>query len=247
MMIEPTMTQSVRSSIHSVTKTCRKLHIRLQPRLYNTNLQCGTQVAYPTPKTAQIQRGFLSCNGHVYASTPATLHIPVSSSLRRPAIRHASTGTSTANLPKATGYEGVNDRTEVSIETYHQLADDYLNDVQLAMEELQEEREDVDVEFSVCWPSVDIHPRKSVLPSPLVLTALFALQAGVLTIVFPPNGTYVINKQPPNKQIWLSSPVSGPKRYDYVHLNEGKESGNWVYLRDGSTMSGLLREEMGVL
>uniref|UniRef100_A0A4W5KXX6 Frataxin n=1 Tax=Hucho hucho TaxID=62062 RepID=A0A4W5KXX6_9TELE len=30
------------------------------------------------------------------------------------------------------------------------------------------------------------------------------------------HGTYVINKQTPNKQIWLSSPTSGPKRYDWT-------------------------------
>lgn len=30
---------------------------------------------------------------------------------------------------------------------------------------------------------------------------------GVLTLKVPPTGTYVINKQPPNKQIWLSSPT----------------------------------------
>lgn len=36
---------------------------------------------------------------------------------------------------------------------------------------------------------------------------------GVLTVqVAPAVGTYVINKQTPNRQIWLSSPVSGPKR-----------------------------------
>ena len=64
--------------------------------------------------------------------------------------------------------------------------------------------------------------------------------------MFPPAGTYVINKQPPNKQIWLSSPVSGPKRYDYVSMAEDKGSGEWVYLRDGTTMSGLLEEEIGV-
>jgi len=40
--------------------------------------------------------------------------------------------------------------------------------------------------------------------------------------------------------------VSGPKRYDYVCLHEDKESGDWVYLRDGSTMSGLMKEELGV-
>lgn len=39
----------------------------------------------------------------------------------------------------------------------------------------------------------------------------------MLSLVLPPNGTYVINKQPPNKQIWLSSPVSGPDRYVKKH------------------------------
>jgi frataxin len=66
--------------------------------------------------------------------------------------------------------------------------------------------------------------------------------------VFPPAGTYVINKQPPNRQIWLSSPVSGPKRYDYVETG-GKGSGrggDWVYLRDASTLKGLLGKEVGV-
>ncbi|RPA81967.1 Frataxin, partial [Ascobolus immersus RN42] len=63
--------------------------------------------------------------------------------------------------------------------------------------------------------------------------------SGVLTLVWPKNGTYVINKQPPNKQIWLSSPLSGPKRYDYE-----PETGKWVYLRDGSTLDGLLKTEL---
>lgn len=97
------------------------------------------------------------------------------------------------------------------------------------------------------------------------------LQAGVLTIVFPPRGTYVLNKQPPNKQIWLSSPVSGPKRYDYVataaaaaapddgqgrggkeevggkgEVGGKEEVGGWIYLRDGSSLTELLREELGV-
>lgn len=66
-------------------------------------------------------------------------------------------------------------------------------------------------------------------------------------------GTYVINKQPPNKQIWLSSPISGPKRYDWVHRGEGQhckaETGtaNWTYLRDGTTLGQLLRDELGVI
>ena len=34
-------------------------------------------------------------------------------------------------------------------------------------------------------------------------------------------GVYVINKQTPNKQIWLSSPISGPQRY--VQNNQCQE------------------------
>ena len=57
----------------------------------------------------------------------------------------------------------------------------------------------------------------------------------------------MLNKQPPNRQIWLSSPVSGPKRYDWVAgEGVGDGEGKWVYLRDGSTLDGLLEGEVGV-
>ncbi|KIW18224.1 iron donor protein CyaY [Exophiala spinifera] len=116
---------------------------------------------------------------------------------------------------------------------YHEIADQYLDTLVLALEELSESRTDgLEVEFS----------------------------AGVLTVTHPQAGTYVINKQPPNKQIWLSSPVSGPKRYDWVvsgagqHEKEGSEvdagddgaGGRWVYLRDNSQLSDLLKKELGV-
>ncbi|EKM60888.1 uncharacterized protein PHACADRAFT_82303 [Phanerochaete carnosa HHB-10118-sp] len=64
--------------------------------------------------------------------------------------------------------------------------------------------------------------------------------SGVLTLRLGENGTYVINKQPPNKQIWLSSPTSGPKRYDYV-----PEKDQWIYLREGRSLGQLLSEELG--
>ncbi|XP_067424610.1 frataxin, mitochondrial [Emydura macquarii macquarii] len=50
-------------------------------------------------------------------------------------------------------------------------------------------------------------------------------------------GTYVINKQTPNKQIWLSSPTSGPKRYDWTGRN-------WVYSHDGISLHELLAVEL---
>lgn len=76
-----------------------------------------------------------------------------------------------------------------------------------------------------------------------------------------PHGTYVLNKQPVNKQIWISSPLSGPKRYDWVLMkgdgqDQKQESqldaegdlrgGQWVYLRDGSTLTDLLKRELDV-
>ncbi|KAF9499884.1 Frataxin [Pleurotus eryngii] len=64
--------------------------------------------------------------------------------------------------------------------------------------------------------------------------------SGVLTLSLGDKGTYVINKQPPNKQIWLSSPFSGPKRYDYSPTHD-----DWRYARDDSSMGDLLNKEIG--
>ncbi|XP_010604186.1 frataxin, mitochondrial, partial [Fukomys damarensis] len=62
--------------------------------------------------------------------------------------------------------------------------------------------------------------------------------SGVLTVKLGGDlGTYVINKQTPNKQIWLSSPSSGPKRYDWT----GK---SWVYSHDGISLHELLATEL---
>ena len=62
----------------------------------------------------------------------------------------------------------------------------------------------------------------------------------------------MLNKQPPNKQIWLSSPLSGPKRFDWVvsgesmHQKEGGGVGDWIYLRDGTKLTDVLSKELGI-
>ncbi|KAL8627167.1 hypothetical protein Q9189_007125 [Teloschistes chrysophthalmus] len=181
----------------------------------------------------------------------------------------------------------------LDIDQYHRVADIYIDNLVAKLEEMQEEREDVDCEYSVGLSFTSLVSKSylflacliaqnTLLPStfsnvsPLdqpVLLIFFFTQSGVLTLAFPPIGTYVLNKQPPNKQIWLSSPKSGPKRYDYVLVPvspsstpeasegmsggdgaaqsgvgvEGQEmKGEWVYIRDGSTLTGLLEEELGV-
>lgn len=62
-----------------------------------------------------------------------------------------------------------------------------------------------------------------------------------MTVSFgEPYGTYVINRQTPNKQVWLSSPTSGPKRYDFSM----KSNGCWIYKHDGVSLHQLLQKEI---
>ncbi|CCG24033.1 Yfh1 frataxin [Candida orthopsilosis Co 90-125] len=98
---------------------------------------------------------------------------------------------------------------QISDGEYNKLSNEYLENLSDELEELNGDYEQVDAELS----------------------------HGVLTLTLPPNGTYVINKQPPNKQIWLSSPISGPKRYDLIQ-------GQWRTLRDGSLLTELLEQEI---
>ncbi|TDG42316.1 hypothetical protein AWZ03_011270 [Drosophila navojoa] len=56
-------------------------------------------------------------------------------------------------------------------------------------------------------------------------------------------GVYVINRQRPNKQIWLSSPTTGPKRFDYV-IQPGQTNGYWVYKHTGVTLHQVLQNEI---
>ena len=67
-----------------------------------------------------------------------------------------------------------------------------------------------------------------------------SVAAGVLTLKLGDGrGTYVLNKQTPNRQIWWSSPVSGPKRYAW-----DAQSQMWANTRDGHSMIALLRKEI---
>ncbi|KAI9143279.1 hypothetical protein BKA69DRAFT_1037072 [Paraphysoderma sedebokerense] len=111
-------------------------------------------------------------------------------------------------------------KAELDDITYERVAEDTLNELLSQFEELdalingQTEEIEMDITFA----------------------------NGVLTLKFPDRGTFVINKQPPNKQIWLSSPITGPKRYDFDQKN-----GKWFYYRDGETLGELLRREIGEL
>ncbi|KAM7498226.1 hypothetical protein LguiA_022640 [Lonicera macranthoides] len=61
----------------------------------------------------------------------------------------------------------------------------------------------------------------------------------VLTVKLGSLGTYVLNKQTPNRQIWMSSPVSGPSRFDW---DRGAQA--WVYRRNKAHLFKLLESEL---
>ncbi|KAI8347587.1 Frataxin [Choanephora cucurbitarum] len=103
--------------------------------------------------------------------------------------------------------------TELTTERYHRLSDEVLDHIVGKLEEMCDELDlpGFDVEYS----------------------------QGVMTISVGEHGTYVVNKQPPNHQIWLSSPVSGPQRFDYDEKHQ-----RWFYHRDNHTLEEVLNKEL---
>ncbi|KAL1188384.1 Frataxin [Cardamine amara subsp. amara] len=61
----------------------------------------------------------------------------------------------------------------------------------------------------------------------------------VLTLKLGSLGTYVLNKQTPNRQIWMSSPVSGPSRFDW-----DRDANAWIYRRTEANLHKVLEEEL---
>ncbi|KAJ5489680.1 Frataxin [Penicillium diatomitis] len=121
----------------------------------------------------------------------------------------------------------VTEPSPLTNQEYYEYSEHYFNILLGELEKAQEEGSDIEAEYS----------------------------AGVLNITLPSIGTYVLNKQPPNKQIWLSSPISGPKRYDWIlegdSMLEKQDSrpfvhGQWIYLRDGSNLTDLLNSELSI-
>lgn len=67
-----------------------------------------------------------------------------------------------------------------------------------------------------------------------------SLEEEVLTINLKNSLTYVINIQKINKQIWLSSPFSGPQRFEY-----DDKSLNWISITNkNTTLLNLISQEI---
>lgn len=114
----------------------------------------------------------------------------------------------------ATSTNGMNVPKEIinlPLNTYHNEADKILDSIFEQLEILSED-------YPELIPEVE-------------------LEHGVMTLKLAKLGPYVINKQPPNKQIWLASPVSGPSRFDF-YQNE------WISLRNNIKLIDLLNKEV---
>jgi len=66
------------------------------------------------------------------------------------------------------------------------------------------------------------------------------LQGGILTVEGD-EGTWIVNKHAPTRQIWLSSPLSGARHYAY-----DAPSGQWKDTRGGADLLAVLAAELGV-
>jgi frataxin len=66
------------------------------------------------------------------------------------------------------------------------------------------------------------------------------LQGGILTVEAD-EGTWLVNKHAPTRQVWLSSPKSGARHYAF---DEG--AGLWKDTRGGADLLTLLSGELGV-
>ncbi|KAF1334292.1 Frataxin, mitochondrial precursor, partial [Globisporangium splendens] len=134
-----------------------------------------------------------------------------------------------------------------------ELADTALHDIMSWLDGVEEMLEESDISLSGSHMA-------------LVNMVRLHLQQGVLKIDLGEDGTWVINRQIPNRQIWWSSPIrcvdcpfclqnalvavdlmlllvvewrSGPRRYEY-----DAETNTWVNTRDGTELMELLRNEI---
>ena len=65
------------------------------------------------------------------------------------------------------------------------------------------------------------------------------LQGGVLTVEGD-EGTWIVNKHAPTKQVWLSSPRSGARHYAFA-----ADAGKWLDTRGGGDLLEVLSAEFG--
>ncbi len=105
----------------------------------------------------------------------------------------------------------------ISENEFHKAGDNTLEHIQDTLCPLEESLDDAEVSYS----------------------------QGVLNVSLGSVGTWVINKQTPNRQLWWSSPISGPRRYEFIQNSSSTSSVNcWKHSKDGSDLIETLSNEI---
>ncbi|XP_004243423.1 frataxin, mitochondrial isoform X2 [Solanum lycopersicum] len=156
-----------------------------------------------------IQRSFLSASTHKYLLEPSTI---ISKSLLSEVCRSYCSRSSPLQ-DASEGPAAIDYRSLLQEDEYHRLANATIHDL---LDKLEEYGDSVDIDgFDVDYGNE------------------------VLTLKLGSLGTYVINKQTPNRQIWMSSPVSGPSRFDWDQSSQG-----WIYRRTKANLQKVLEDEL---
>lgn len=129
-------------------------------------------------------------------------------------VRRNLFGIQYTNCRNSSSVDKSQDGSQLSLNEYHKASENTLEELSERLETILEVRYDQGADVS--------------------------LSNGVLTVTLDSDNTYVINKQTPNRQLWLSSPLSGPMRFDYI-------SGHWLDKNSGSELKNLLSEELSKL
>mmetsp|Transcript_11946 Transcript_11946/g.19186 ORF Transcript_11946/g.19186 Transcript_11946/m.19186 type:complete len:195 (+) Transcript_11946:233-817(+) len=135
--------------------------------------------------------------------------------LTRPITFFARNGRDSKMSPMMKHFSSANPNELTDVNLYHHVADSLLERIEESIDRLAEDGHDVEVSYA----------------------------QGVLEIELMDKGTWVINKQTPNLQIWWSSPISGPKRFEFAM---GKQE--WTCSRDPSLeLFSLLKNEISAV
>ncbi|MCD7467585.1 hypothetical protein HAX54_005106 [Datura stramonium] len=159
--------------------------------------------------SSMIQRSFLSISTHKYLPEPSGI---ISKSLLSELSRSFSLRSSPLQ-DVSEGPAAIDYRSLLQEDEYHRRANATIHDL---LDKLEEYGDSVDIDgFDVDYGNE------------------------VLTLKLGNLGTYVINKQTPNRQIWMSSPVSGPSRFDWDEKCQG-----WMYRRTKANLEKVLEDEL---
>ncbi|CAN4103410.1 unnamed protein product [Withania somnifera] len=133
--------------------------------------------------------------------------------LSKPLLSELSRSYCSCSSSASEGPAAIDYRSLLQEDEYHRLANATIHDL---LDKLEEYGDSVDVDgFDVDYGNE------------------------VLTLKLGSLGTYVINKQTPNRQIWMSSPVSGPSRFDWDQNSQG-----WIYRRNKENLQSVLEDEL---